>query len=215
MKEVSAFFHTVSVWAANAGSTTWLVNDGELGNRAAFHGPRTLLVCYQERDLNKLIDYVRGGERFFSGPFERVQTSRQKGQTQQSATQKAEESRRIVEHAVGASDACRRCGVVKGLDLFNESNWDLLQGVLGLQMSLLLPGRLPLNSTEVNKLREATCGITYAQIVAQLFRSKEIPFEELTERDWLCDVCVKDFIKHHFCRWWLDHKREGMIVFEI
>ena len=82
-------------------------------------------------------------------------------------------------------------------------------------MSLLLPGNLPRNYTELNELREATRHMTYAQIMAQLFRSKEIPFEELTERDWLCDVCVKDFIKHHFCRWWLDHKRESTVVSEI
>ena len=92
------------------------------------------------------------------------------------------------------------------------TDWDLLQGMPGLQLSLFLPGNLPHNFTELN---EATCDMTYAQIVAQLFRSKEIPFEKLTERDWLCVICVKDFIEHHFCQWWLDNKDGSTIVSTI
>lgn len=68
-------------------------------------------------------------------------------------------------------------------------DWDLLEGMPGLQLSLFLPGNLPHNFTELN---EATRDMTYAQIMGQLFRSKEIPFENLTERDWLCAACVKD-----------------------
>lgn len=72
--------------------------------------------------MNRAIGGSGRGERFFSEPFERILASRQKGQTQQSATQKAAENRSIIEHAIGANDACQRCNIVKGLDLFNESS---------------------------------------------------------------------------------------------
>lgn len=85
----------------------------------------------------------------------------------------------------------------------------MLEGVPGFRFQQLLPGKLPQNHTETNAVLTAIHGMSHSEIIAQLFHEKEIPFEELTKDDWLCADCLIEFIKHHFCRWWLDHKREG------
>ena len=88
----------------------------------------------------------------------------------------------------------------------------MLEGVVGFQLWLLLPGRLPHSRTETELLRSTIHDMSFAGIMTQLFRDKEIPFETLQPDDWLCVECTKEFIKRHFFKWWLDHKPTGTRV---
>lgn len=203
--------------------THTLVED--FGDTALYAGPRATLESYQKRSMQQLMMGWNNelALKFFSGRWEAIQ----KATGKQSSTSSS--SGKIIGHTIGENDMCHRCNALKGFELLNEqsecylvysygvydndryiwSDWDWTQGLSVLQVGALLPGKLPQNYSETDPLSKTVRSMGYPDLLARLFREKEIPFDDLTEQDWLCVDCLKDFVKHHLCRWWLDHKRES------
>jgi hypothetical protein len=164
-----------------------------------------------------------GDERFFSGTLDLIRQERSQGSQQSNSSNGGV----ILVQVIGENDKCQRCYARKGLELWNETSrstaslidqtprltlrtdWDYLLGIRDADISRYLPGRLGSNFTETAPLRDMLRDIRYSAFLRRLFRDKEAPFDTLTEQDWLCLDCLGDFIRHHLCQWWLDHKREG------
>lgn len=84
-----------------------------------FAGPRALLRSYQAKNLSEIANFWEPGAEVFSKLLEDVQNSRQKMKSGSSADAAAV-NQTIVQHSIGDTDVCKRCGTIQGLNLYNE-----------------------------------------------------------------------------------------------
>ncbi|KAL4262706.1 F-box domain-containing protein [Pleurotus pulmonarius] len=116
----------------------------------------------------------------------------------------------------GENDQCERCQSVCGMSLFNEHNWDLLQGTIRPnEVAALLKGRLRFAESGFDLLNRLNTNTTIDEIISEIF--DEIKFaEDTTERThWLCYPCLREFVSGYLHHWLRESRRkEGKVIHE-
>ena len=197
-----------------------IITSGPSCEHLLWNGPQIILQCYQ--DVTMFPYAGQDHATFLSDHLEVIRKDR--GQDPRSSIS---EDKVILSEILGDNDACQRCGVREGLQLWNEAStwclyiylarsgnyfradWDYLPGFLNRDIHNRLPGKLVHNPTETNPLKDTLRNLDYSVLMTQLFNRKEAPYDQLSGQDLLCLNCLNEFIQHHLCQWWLNHKREG------
>ncbi|KDQ62629.1 hypothetical protein JAAARDRAFT_30543 [Jaapia argillacea MUCL 33604] len=106
----------------------------------------------------------------------------------------------------GTDDKCQRCDAVKGIELWNISNFSLLKGMAGVGSSIAadLPGRLSENGRECTSLHAhvKNPAFSWKTMMHEMFNAAE----GWNENDWLCTDCISAFRKEHLMSWWANRK---------
>ncbi|KDQ62628.1 hypothetical protein JAAARDRAFT_30540 [Jaapia argillacea MUCL 33604] len=109
----------------------------------------------------------------------------------------------------GAADKCQRCDAVKGVELWNISNFSHLKGMayVGSTIAADLPGRLSENVYECRSLHACVKkrAFSWEIMMHQMFNAAE----GWNENDWLCIDCISAFRKEHLMGWWVNRKLAG------
>ncbi|KAJ7450359.1 hypothetical protein FB451DRAFT_1146309 [Mycena latifolia] len=129
---------------------------------------------------------------FFSTPMEAIWTDR-------AVVPPESEWDAILDEVCGQSDACAQCGVVAGLKLWSETNW---QNLINVDFCALLKGNLSKNDVETALLVDlfmSTCDS--ALVVSEIFEMRTPEFTAWKKADALCSACLDKLVSAHLHLW--------------
>lgn len=212
MEQVASFLKDIATWVIRANWRDAHIIDG-FGDLALYNGPRAVLESYQgitsdPVEAHSWLWQDDEANDFFSSPLDLIRQERDECSQQSNG----HGGHNVLHEVIGEKDMCQGCDAVKGLQLWNETNWDYLLGVLNSTIFQYLPGKLPLNFSEIMPLRDKLKEIGYSQFMELLFSEKEAPFDDLNKQDWLCLDCLGEILHHHLWQWWIDCKRSAGTV---
>ncbi|KAI0044379.1 hypothetical protein FA95DRAFT_1597442 [Auriscalpium vulgare] len=125
--------------------------------------------------------------------------------------------RAILDDVIGENDICSMCQEVRGLELYNETNWDMLRGVLSpSQLSYYLQGNLKRNAVETQALKQklAKDDFNFSALMHAIFEeSPNLGAWNGSKSAWLCTECLTGtFWPNNLHLWWLHRKQDDGIV---
>ncbi|KAJ8691386.1 hypothetical protein PTI98_010967 [Pleurotus ostreatus] len=124
--------------------------------------------------------------------------------------------RALLHEIKGENDQCERCQSVCGMALYNEHNWDLLQGIMRPHEVVgLFKGRLRLAQSAIDLVNRLNTNTTIDEIISEIFDEIK-SVEDTTERThWLCFSCVCEFVSGYLHYWLRETRRkEGKVIHE-
>ncbi|KAF8892980.1 hypothetical protein BD779DRAFT_1508087 [Infundibulicybe gibba] len=183
-----------------------------------FAGPSVILKCHKDISMNAFpFEQLAKEDVPFRGfiwqPLKNVLEDRGEARQSSKAFEKT-----ILDDVVGTNDKCEHChsvnqavvGIKQGVNLWNETNWDYLQGKLILDIHFRIPGNLSRNETE-SALRETLVNIDRSTLLHEIFASRRAKYHSWTKKQWVCFDCLALFIEATLPFWWLDRKMKGRV----
>ncbi|CAL1696367.1 unnamed protein product [Somion occarium] len=107
-----------------------------------------------------------------------------------------------------------RCLVVKGIQLWGASNWDLLRGYISNEIFILFPGYLRNSLVEIQPFKERIRErdddleptLSFSRLLEELFDVDAEADEDWDKTQWYCIDCLRTFLKHRLWRLLLQWK---------
>ncbi|KAJ6560102.1 hypothetical protein B0H19DRAFT_1146502 [Mycena capillaripes] len=167
-------------------------------------GPTVILHADRDRSTDPFeealeVEVMSSGENnalfggFFSKPLETIWEERE-------VEPPAFSMDAILDEVIGQSDKCAQCGVVGGVKLWTEANWENL---ISVDFCALLLGKLNENEVEtealVDLLMAPTCGAEV--VISEIFDMRTPEFFGWKREDSLCSACLDKFIGGHLHLW--------------
>ncbi|KDQ62627.1 hypothetical protein JAAARDRAFT_203719 [Jaapia argillacea MUCL 33604] len=169
-------------------------------------GPRLVLDCYKKHDLPSW-DMDGPDSDFVSDAI--TDSFRIRGFP--SSWEQTEVA--LVDHINGSGDRCDRCHTVKGLDLWNRTNYSYLKGRIR-DFTTHFPKYLCYNGWErlTAELHMIDPKFSSASMMHDIFEMAESV--GWNEDDWLCFGCVQLLLEERLMQWWIEQKRKDGLPFE-
>ncbi|KII92860.1 hypothetical protein PLICRDRAFT_487724 [Plicaturopsis crispa FD-325 SS-3] len=116
----------------------------------------------------------------------------------------------LLNDVAGRDDPCAHCGVPSGLRLWNETNWQFVGVDIFTSRTImtLLKGKLARNASEADQIFSTLESNMFVATMAAMMELRTGPFADLTPQDWLCENCIREFLRAHLNAWWLDQRRK-------
>jgi len=107
----------------------------------------------------------------------------------------------LLDSVNGAKDRCARCNAVKGLSLFNPTNWDLLGAyVAPVETKLQQLGLIEASTSEPPPPRAL---VSYPEYMDAIYGMRDRDAYKSWQRDdWMCTRCVEEAVMVHLPAWW-------------
>ncbi|KAG5636179.1 hypothetical protein H0H81_008914 [Sphagnurus paluster] len=213
LHSVSLFLKEVAAWACVA-SGTYSDETLQSGDVALARGPALILEAYVAHDVEGLSGYLTDGiitqtvEDYISDPLSKIWEERK----QKSPPTDASHWTSILDDIKGDKDICHSCHVVHGLNLWNETNWEYLDGVPSFfNMQALVKGNLIRNIVDGPTLKGKIATLRCQNLLKEIHAipQKNPPFREWDKQDWMCETCIAEIIRSHFHIWFLERQVES------
>ncbi|KZT05093.1 uncharacterized protein LAESUDRAFT_727345 [Laetiporus sulphureus 93-53] len=217
IREVATFLKSLGFWAMGADGNTSCIDTYDWGGIFLYCGPRAILRAYEERTIGSTITV--GGVLNDDGPtkgflwksLKKILDKRNVSISEN--LQSMPVNSFILDTRNGRYDRCSSCSSMTSLDglgaqhLYNETNWDYLEGVIGLDFQFYLPLELRRNPAE-RGLGQAVSKINRgSRLMQEMFASKSEKYRNWSEDKWVCGDCIQMFIVDTIPFWRLDQKR--------
>ncbi|RDB14571.1 hypothetical protein Hypma_016314 [Hypsizygus marmoreus] len=213
----------IAEWAAAADSTNLFNSLSDIGDLAHASGPAKLLGAYLSgcsyslRDLlgdDSFEDYEESPliQGYILWPLREILEHRNAKQIDENETHLLSILDNIHHQA---KDPCTFCDNECGFDLWNETNWEYLRGVIPLEsLSRLLIGQLSSNVIESERFRILVSNptFTYTTFLRELHQER-YHGQGWRRRDWLCKHCIVQLFRSYTWAWLLrQNKKKGIEI---
>ncbi|KAF5382585.1 hypothetical protein D9615_002789 [Tricholomella constricta] len=214
VNSVAIFLIEVAKWAHIADGLHY---DGALGSGdlPLARGPTMILEAYQNKYVEDLVGECHDDQmpsmlaEYIFDPLSRIWRERNEKPPPSDTTH----WNSILDTIHGGADMCHRCNVVRGFDLWNESNWGYLEGVsTSLNRNAipqLVKGNFISNVLDGPNFRTRVMNVAYTKLLNEIYQVKTSAYDTWNKQDWLCEACIIEIIRSHLHLWYLERKREN------
>jgi len=215
MEMVASFLIDVALWTFRAAPPPISrFQDGDMGALALLAGPQAIFKAYS--DHSSVIIYQRHraflrdpypDRHFFQDALGVVWVQR--------SFEEEYASPIILDEVLGEHDECRRCNTMKGVELWNITNWCMLKGYMHHTIHTSLKGMLRKNHTETRPLRATLDGMGYFTLMDQIFDVDPCKGDTLgvwAKEDWICLDCLNRLLEERLHLWWPTQKNKANVA---
>ncbi|KAF9464132.1 hypothetical protein BDZ94DRAFT_516074 [Collybia nuda] len=215
---VGVFLTEVALWIEIA-EDSYLYDDFK--ELALAHGPKAILEAYQTCNTQNIREVMNSGidqiprifQDYLTYPLYKIWDER----NTRTPTRFDSHWELIIYAANDGDDTCDICGAVRGSDLYNETNWDLLCGInptRRMNLCSYLKGNLNQNPFIRELIREEMSAMPNFTDILEEMHDLHIPlFNTWEKKDWLCLECIVNIIRAHLHLWLLERKKlTGAII---
>ncbi|KAH8823316.1 hypothetical protein DL96DRAFT_270126 [Flagelloscypha sp. PMI_526] len=120
----------------------------------------------------------------------------------------------LLDSAEGQYDICESCSAVKGVELWNQTNWSVFflhthcnRAIIQAQ-GQWMPGRLGYHRADRTDIQNAFAEGPPEALLAKFHETYSETHDDWRKEDWLCETCLVELIINTTPRWWINKKIE-------
>ncbi|KAF8656398.1 hypothetical protein AX16_002582 [Volvariella volvacea WC 439] len=216
IERVANFLKTIGRWIIHIeGSAVGALDSYDFDGLWLFAGPEFILRCYEEggngfSDLQQFLGDAVAYEGFLLRPVHEI--LKERGDYHQPPPGVA--IRALLDHINGDTDECSHCksefelfpGMKRGVNLWNETNWDYIRGYIYMELPYYIPGKLSENQTEIG-LSKTLRSMDFLELMTEMLECRGNEYQGWNKQKWVCFDCLGDFFTDTIPAWWLARKR--------